>query len=266
MDFSTIADFRPVAGYKDDALAETGPVFKVRKTHFYGAPVGVLMLDASEPYLPGDMGNASTFRFPVRFRRVVGATIDRLVHKFDPSITAAAVSAAKELVSEGAQAIAGNCGFMIRLQRDVADALDVPVLLSSLVQLPLVERCISAARRIGIVTASAAALDVETVALTGVDVRRVAVIGMDGCPEFQTAFMREEGAIRPQLIEQEVAQVTAELIRNNDIGAIVVECAALPPYSHVMRRVAGSIPVFDATTLVDLWYEGMFRKAFTGHY
>ena len=45
----------------------------------YGASVGILMLDARFPRIPGDMGNAQTWPFPVHYRIVRDASPDRVV-------------------------------------------------------------------------------------------------------------------------------------------------------------------------------------------
>ena len=45
----------------------------------YGAPLGILMLEARFPRIPGDMGNGETWPFPVLFRVVRGATPERVV-------------------------------------------------------------------------------------------------------------------------------------------------------------------------------------------
>jgi Asp/Glu/hydantoin racemase len=240
--------------------------YRVRDTTFYGAPLGILTIDSSEPFIPGDVGNASTFPFPVRYRRVEGCTIDRLVVQADESLAEPVIAAAQQLVVEGARAITSNCGFMLRMQAAVAEALDVPVLLSGLLQLPLVASSLAAGRSIGVVTASAESLDAETLALSGVSVDRLVVAGMEHSPSFRSAFLEESGSIEPEKVAQEVEAVTRQLVVEHDPGAIVVECAALPPYAHVMQSAAPSVPVFDAVTLINAWYAALFREAYHGHY
>ena len=39
----------------------------------YGARVGILMLETRFPRIPGDMGNAETWPFPVLYKVVPGA-------------------------------------------------------------------------------------------------------------------------------------------------------------------------------------------------
>ena len=43
----------------------------------YGAPLGILMLEARFPRIPGDMGNGATWPFPVLFRVVRGASPEK---------------------------------------------------------------------------------------------------------------------------------------------------------------------------------------------
>ena len=47
----------------------------------YGARLGILMLEARFPRIPGDMGNGSTWPFPVLYKVGKGASPDRVVRQ-----------------------------------------------------------------------------------------------------------------------------------------------------------------------------------------
>ena len=78
----------------------------------YGAPLGILMLEARFPRIPGDMGNGSTWPFPVLFRVVRGASPEKVVLNGATGLLQDFVAAATDLVDLGAEAITTNCGFL----------------------------------------------------------------------------------------------------------------------------------------------------------
>src|ERR1700741_4964852 len=78
----------------------------------YGAPLGILMLEAKFPRIPGDMGNAATWPFPVLYRVVRGASPERVVLNAAAGLLDDFLAAAADLVSQGAEAITTNCGFL----------------------------------------------------------------------------------------------------------------------------------------------------------
>ena len=106
----------------------------------YGFTVGILMLDTRFPRIPGDMGNASTFPFPVRYHRVTGAVPDLVVRRGAEGLLPNFIEGARALEREGVGAITTNCGFLIKYQRELAAAVSVPVFTSSLLLVPLVHR------------------------------------------------------------------------------------------------------------------------------
>ena len=102
--------------------------------------LGVLMLDTRFPRPLGDIGHPDSFGIPVRQEVVSGAWPDKVV------ASAAALRAsgllntfcahAIALEREGAKAITTSCGFLVLLQRELQDAVAIPVVTSSLLQLP----------------------------------------------------------------------------------------------------------------------------------
>src|SRR4029077_5973685 len=106
----------------------------------FGFTVGILMLDTQFPRIPGDMGNASTFPFPVRYQRVEGASPDLVVRRGAAGLLPAFIDGARRLEHEGVGAITTNCGFLVKLQRELAAAVRFPVFTSSLLLVPLVHR------------------------------------------------------------------------------------------------------------------------------
>ena len=106
----------------------------------YGASVGILMLDARFPRIPGDMGNATTWPFPVHYKIVRSATPDRVVLKGAEGLLDVFIAAARELVADGVDGVTTNCGFLSLFQEELALAVGVPVATSSLMQVDLVNR------------------------------------------------------------------------------------------------------------------------------
>src|SRR5215218_2214397 len=124
----------------------------------YGAPLGILMLEARFPRIPGDMGNAGTWPFPVLYRVVRGASPERVVLQGALGLLPDFIAAAEDLVAQGAEAITTNCGFLALFQREIAAAVGVPVATSSLLQVPWVQATLPPGKRVGLVTVSGSSL------------------------------------------------------------------------------------------------------------
>ena len=133
-----------------------------------GQAIGILLLDTSVPFIPGDVANGSSYDYPVRFQKVEGFTVARAIGK-DPSIYPALLLAAKELAQQGVRAITGDCGFMALHQRRLAKDLSIPVFLSSLLQIPFILSVIGGERKIGVLTADGASLDGNLLSCVGVE-------------------------------------------------------------------------------------------------
>src|SRR5258707_9010006 len=127
----------------------------------YGARVGILMLEARFRRIPGDMGNAETWPFPVLYKVVPGASPERVVTNKAKGLLNAFLDAATELVQHGADGITTNCGFLSLYQTDLARHVGVPVATSSLIQIPFIQSVLPPGKRVGVLTISAKSLTAE---------------------------------------------------------------------------------------------------------
>ena len=131
--------------------------------------LGILTLDTAFPRINGDVGAPGTFAFPVLHRVVAGAGVEGVVHAPDRALLPAFIAAARELEAEGCIALATTCGFLVRWQPELAAAVEVPVMTSALLQVPVLARCLPQRRRIGVVTYSADAITPDLLAAAGAD-------------------------------------------------------------------------------------------------
>lgn len=219
----------------------------------YGHALGILMLETTFPRLPGDVGNALTWPFPVRYRLVDRAVASRIMGDDpDPDLLGPFVDAALELESEGVGAITTSCGFLAAFQRELAAAVSIPMLTSSLLQVPLVARLIGPGRRVGILTERPHlnARHFRGVGWSEDEVGvQVGTLPVDAV--FPTVYI--DGVtdeVDTELIEREVVGAAARLAHDaRDLGALVLECTNFVPFSQAIRRATG-LPVFDLYTLV----------------
>ena len=214
--------------------------------------VGIIMLDTIFPRIPGDVGNPDTFNIPVRYKKVAGACVERIVLNPDPALLTPFIQAGRDLIREGARALTTSCGFLSLFQEQLACALDVPVFSSSLLQVPMAASVIGKDRKVGIITARKASLTPRHLAAAGIVNCPVAIAGMDDAPEFNAVFIKNRQQLDQEKCRKEVADVAAKLVKDHpDVGAVVLECTNLPPYANAVRQAAGGLPVFDITTLVE---------------
>lgn len=224
----------------------------------YGAPLGILMLEARFPRIPGDMGNGLTWPFPVLFRVVRGATPERVVLEGGRGLLDAFLAAAEDLIDLGAEAITTNCGFLSLFQAELSAAVQVPVATSALLQVPWVQAMLPPGRRVGVITVSRGSLTPAHLDAAGVP-RDVPMEGTETGREFFRVLIRaEKPDLDVALAEQDILEAGERLLaRHPEVGAIVLECTNMPPYAAALQARLG-LPVFDIYTLVS-WLQGGLR-------
>jgi hypothetical protein len=243
------------------------PLYRVREgAESYGHAIGMIMLDTVEPFIPGDVGNASTFDFPLLYREVPGLTVDATLSG-DPEREGSVVEAAVELERQGVRAISSNCGFLLHYQDAVAAAVSVPVFMSSLLQLPLIAASVGPEGGIGVITADATRLGNSLLARAGAPANAaIHIAGLQDKHEFRASMLDEIGVLDSDKLERETVETAQELVENHpDTGAILFECAVLPPYARAVQDATG-LPVFDFVTMIDHIHAATHRPAYTGAY
>jgi Asp/Glu/hydantoin racemase len=229
----------------------------------YGAPLGILMLEARFPRIPGDMGNAATWPFPVLYRVVRGATPERVVLQGAAGLLPEFLAAAEELVALGAEAITTNCGFLSLFQRELAERVAVPVANSSLMQVPWVQATLPPGKRVGVVTVSRSSLTPAHLDAAGVP-RDVPVVGTESGKEFfRVLISAEKQDMDVALARQDILDAGRELVaKHPEVGAIVLECTNMPPYAAALQEAVG-LPVYDIYSMISWFQLGLRPRRFT---
>jgi hypothetical protein len=228
----------------------------------YGAPLGILMLDARFPRIPGDMGNATTWPFPVLYRVVRGATPERVVLNAATGLLDDFLAAAAELVADGAEAITTNCGFLSLFQAELAAHVRVPVATSALIQVPWVQALLPPGQRVGIITVSAQSLTPRHLAAAGVPTDTPIAGTEEGREFFRVLVRGEKQEMDIALAATDILDAGSALIsRYPDIGAIVLECTNMPPYAFALRETL-RLPVFDIYSLITWLHAGLRPREF----
>lgn len=227
----------------------------------YGAPLGILMLDARFARIPGDMGNAVTWPFPVLYRVVRGATPGRVVLEGARGLLPAFQEAAAGLVADGAEAITTNCRFLSLFQAELAASAGVPVLTSALLQVPWVQAMLPPGRRVGVVTVSAVSLTPAHLAAAGVPAD-TPVAGTEGGREFFPVLIEARDTdLDVDLARADVLDAGSDLVRRHpEVGAVVLECINMPPYAADLARAIGR-PVYDIYSAITWFHAGLRPRA-----
>ncbi len=233
---------------------------------FTGHPIGVIMQVDTVIRPPGDVGNASTFPFPVLYRTV--PEVDHMVLRDPAAVRTDArpwVDAACDLERAGVRAIAGGCGYLAALQDVLAAAVAVPVFTSALMLAPLVSQMVGKNGKVGILTANAGHLKEAYFQACGWSSQEVPVttMGLEG-----TAFgeiLRGRQTLsktdRRDLEAIVVGQARSLVDRDPAVGAFVFECTNLPPYSAAVQEATG-LPVFDSVTLITMVHRSVSQQAY----
>ncbi|MBU2959799.1 aspartate/glutamate racemase family protein [Citreicella sp. C3M06] len=227
----------------------------------FGATLGILMLETRFPRIPGDMGNALTWPFPVQYRVVRGASPDKVVRQDARVLVDLFIEQAQDLVAHGCDGITTNCGFLAIVQDKIARAVPVPVATSSLMQVPMVQAMLPPGKRAGILTISKSTLTNRHLAAANVPLD-TPVWGTEGGREFTRAILGDEPEIDFAVCRADMIDAARDFhAAHPELGAIVLECTNMVPYAADVRRVTG-LPVFSIYSFVQWFQQSLMPRRF----
>lgn len=239
-------------------------IYKARKGQVnYGESIGIILLDSFTPFIPGDVANATTYSYPVRYKTIKGFSLDKM-YGMDYSFIEAFKEAGRELVQDGVRAITGDCGYMALFQKELADELEVPVFMSSLLQVPFISRTLGNGEKVGIICANSKVLHESLLRAVGITDQPYAVMGLEEKEYFHKGVIEEVGELHADKIEQEVVEAALDLVKGDPkVKAILLECSVLPPYAKAVQE-AVNLPVFDFVTMIDYVHNAVVKKRYQG--
>ena len=215
------------------------------------------MLQSQFPRIVGDMGHRDTWDFPVIYRVVPQASPDQVVLQGAEGLLPGFIEAAKELEAEGVVAITTTCGFLCLFQEALAEAVSVPVLTSSLLQVAGINALLPKGKRAGILTISRGCLSRSHLAAANVpqDTPIGAPMG-----HFVDVILGDKPEMDIAQAEADNVAAALGLARDNpDIGAIVLECTNMTPYALAIHT-AVNLPVFSIVYYVNWLYSSLELK------
>lgn len=219
--------------------------------------LGIIRLDYDYPPAVGDIDHYDTFNYKVYYKVIPGLTFEmcqsgNITHKVKNNI----INSVKWFNLKHVSAITGDCGFMINIQNIVREHTRLPVLMSSLVQLPTLVQSYGNKEKILVLTANGKSLlDMKGLIYdlcnSDIENEQIVIFGCENIKGFDAVAKGEK--VNTQIVEKDlVEQIKWLLTFNSEIVCILSECTELPPYSDALRKSTG-LPVFDAITCADFF-------------
>lgn len=211
------------------------------------SPRGLIQLESFK----GNSTNPDSYDFPVIFSHVPGANIHTILEQPNINVMKKMVIYGKKMIEEGVSAIVTSCGFNAIFQKELSERLTVPVATSSLMQIPFVATTLSPSQSVAVITANKGFLTSAHFRNAGVpDSLNVLILGMEECLEWNKIFTSPFENIDLDIVRDEVLSIANDALEKYpSIGAFVLECTDLPPFSKEIRKRTG-LPVFDFITMV----------------
>jgi len=144
--------------------------------------------------------------------------------------------------------------------------LNIPVFLSSLLQVPVILRALKPGQQIGLLVADYKALNQQMLEACGITSEMpIVCVGMEDQPEFRN-ILECSGKLNYDRYENEVVGRTQKLVAENpNVNAILLECSEFPSVARSVQR-AVKLPVWDYISMINWIYHGVVQRVYKGFF
>lgn len=228
--------------------------------HAKKAKLGILMLDTRFPRIPGDIGAAETWNFPVEYAVVKGATPQAIVCEDSALFLDAFVSEGQRLVAQGCSGIATSCGFLTLMRPQLAVRLGVPVAASALEQSAQINAMLAPERALSVLTISKASLSPAHLQAAGVPADAL-IAGVEHT-HFGQTILQDAEVLDVEGARQELVAAAVNLLSDSPhTGAILLECTNMAPYASDIQAATG-VPVFSIYSYLTWFHQSLNPMVF----
>ena len=150
---------------------------------------------------------------------------------------------------------------------------DVPVFMSSLLQVPFIQQIVGPDRQVGILCAQKQFLTDTHLQNVGIDLNSNFVIAGSqdeyGLPEFDKLWDHSRRPECPEAYydnaEKDMVRISREFVgAHAGIGALMLECTGMQPFARAIQREI-DLPVFSWGSLLDYAYSVVVHRDYYGH-
>ncbi len=228
-----------------------------------GYSVGVITLKTDHALMPGNVQHAQSFPQPVLYQDVDLEDPWPLI-RGEERVTDKVIAAAQILQKKGVSIVVGACGSFAYYQRAVKEALEIPVFLSIMLQVPLLQAGLSPKSELGIICASSASMNDRLFSACNItETDSLVIKEMRGNPAFDH-YMDSGSPIDWTAIEAEVLQTALSMTNDHPaITSFVLQCSELPPVAPLIQQNTGR-PVFDMTLFIRWLQQAADYQPYTG--
>ncbi|SCW03433.1 LAFE_0G10308g1_1 [Lachancea fermentati] len=231
-------------------------------------PLGALCLDYTDDIHrpPGDPLNELSFQFPIIHEMVENASLWNVVasEEYTEEFLQKFVNACDKLADRGALGIITSCGFLAQVQQRLAARIRIPIVTSSLLQIPFLLNVRHQSEHIGVITFDSSTLGDAHFRGAGVTPEMKERVSVIGCPPdgVLRGIIKNGDPYVHEDLEAEIVNCAEELLKiDPQVKVFLLECTQMPPSAKAIQKSTG-LPVYDVVTLIDWFYAGLRPKTF----